>query len=225
MKPQINLYNPQLCLRREWLSFRTLLAGAGAVVLLSGLGYAWYGMQAADAARRAHALDVRLQALREETVALSKTLSERRADAALESRLKQLEAQHARLEAVRAALDRITGSNGAGFSEFMRAFARQSMPGVWLTGIAVTGDGAEMRIDGRATDPDLVPAYIARLNGEPMLQGRSFAQFAVSQPPATTTPAAAAATPAREQSSAQTFHEFRLISSLAEGAADKGRTP
>jgi hypothetical protein len=225
MKPQINLYNPQLRLKRERLSFRTLLAGMGAVVLLSALGYAWYGLQAADAGRRARALDARLQALRDETVALSKALSERRADAALESRLKQLEAQHARLEAVRAALDRITGSNGAAFSEFMRAFARQTMPGVWLTGIAVTGDGAEMRIDGRAVDPDLVPAYIARLNGEPLLQGRSFAQLTVSQPPAATTPAAAAATPAREQTPAQPFHEFRLVSSPGEGAADTGRTP
>lgn len=220
MKPQINLYNPQLRLVRQRLSFRVLLAGLAGVLLLAAAGYAWYGVQAAAASRRAGELEARLQALREETVALSKTLSERRADEALEDRLKQLEARHARLEAVRAALDRFTGRDGAGFSEFMRAFARQTMPGVWLTGIVVAGDGTEMRIDGRALHPDLVPAYIARLNGEPLLQGRSFAQFAVSQPP----PAASAA-PSQGGTAAVPYHEFRLVSSPAEAAASKGASP
>lgn len=214
MNPQINLYNPQLRSAREVFSFRVLMIGVAAALALCVLGYVWYATQVSANDRQARELDARLQTLRDETVALSKAIETRSRNVELDNRQKQLEARLARMEAVQAALEQVTGAS-AGFSEIMRAFARQTMQGVWLTGLSVATDGNEMRIDGRAAHPDLVPAYIARLNGEALLQGRSFAQFAVRQPPAETAPA-------QGQKAAPTYHEFRLVSSLANGAAEKG---
>lgn len=219
MTPQINLYNPQLRGAREAITFRTLLIGVAGALVLAALGYAWYGLQVGASSREARALDARLQAMRDESIALSKVMGERGRNAELERKLEYLAARHARMEAVQAALDQVTGSSGAGFSEFMRAFARQAMQGVWLTGFSVATDGAEMRIDGRASHPDLVPSYIARLNGEPLLQGRGFAQFAVRQPPADVPPVAG-----QERPAAPAFHEFRLVSSLANGTPGKGES-
>jgi hypothetical protein len=215
VKPQINLYNPQLRSAREVFSFRVLMIGLGISLALGTLGYAWYGYQAAGNARQARELDARLQAMRDETLALSKAISERGRNAELESRQQQLEARLVRMEAVGKALEQADGDVAAGFSEFMRAFARQTTPGVWLTGFSVGAGGAEMRIDGRAQNPDLVPAYIARLNSEPLLQGRSFAQFTVRQSPAAATAAPVAAS-SGQQRAMPAYHEFRLVTSLAE---------
>jgi hypothetical protein len=102
----------------------------------------------------------------------------------------------------------------------MRAFARQTLSGVWLTGFSIGADGGEMTISGRALNPDLVPSYIARLNKEPLLQGRKFAQFAVKQTAGEQAPVAAG-TPSRQEGQRAAFHEFLLVSSAA-GAAQRG---
>ena len=65
--------------------------------------------------------------------------------------------------------------------EYLRAFSRQSLDGLWLTAFTITGAG-ELEISGRALRPDLVPAYIQRLNEEEVLAGRSFARFEMSRP-------------------------------------------
>jgi hypothetical protein len=221
VKPQINLYNPQLRSEKELFTFRTLMIGMAGAFALAALGYAWYGYQAGSLGRQSRDLDARLQTLRDENVAQTKAVSERGRNAELEGRLKQLEARHAQLGDMRTALEQAADASAAGFSEFMRAFARQTMPGVWLTGFSVEADGAEMRIDGRAQHPDLVPAYIARLNSEPLLQGRRFAHFAVRQSTGEAAPVAAAA-PSQVRQAAPVYHEFRLVSSLADGAQAKG---
>lgn len=226
MKPQINLYNPQLRSAKEILSFRMLLIGMAGAVLLAALGYAWYAFQAGSNARQSRELDARLQALRNETVALSRAIGEQGRNAELDRRQQQLALRYAQMEAMRVALEQATGASSAGFSEFMRAFARQTMPGVWLTGFSVGTDGADMQIDGRAQNPDLVPAFIARLNGEPLLQGRSFAQFAVKQLPAdaTSTPSVSAAAPAQGRPATAGYHEFRLVSSPSNGVSGKSES-
>lgn len=217
MRQQVNLYNAQLRSVRDLLSFRMLAAGIGGVVFIAMLGYAWYGYRAGGHDRQSRELDARLQALRDESLALSGTIAERGKNAALEDRLRLLEAHAAHLDKMQASLDQVTGGSPAMLSEFLRAFARQSMEGVWLTGISIGGGGNELRIDGRALNPDLVPAYIARLNNEPMLQGRRFSQFAVMQSTGETSPPAGGSRRSADPPPpAFPFHEFRLVSSVAD---------
>ena len=59
----------------------------------------------------------------------------------------------AQLNARKAALDDLgVGllTAGASYAEYMRALARQSLAGLWLTGFKVGKGGAEMEIIGRA---------------------------------------------------------------------------
>ena len=71
--------------------------------------------------------------------------------------------------------------NQRGFAEYLRAFSRQSLSGLWLTGFSIAGSG-ELEIRGRVLSPDLVPSYIQRLNREQVLAGRSFARLEMSRP-------------------------------------------
>jgi len=109
-------------------------------------------------------------------------------DAAVRKASAQLEAETARLEnelkAARDAMDALkSGVIGTqqGFAEYLRAFSRQSVNGLWLTGLTI-GGGGEVEIRGRVLSPDLVPSYIQRLNHEQVLAGRSFARLEMLRP-------------------------------------------
>jgi hypothetical protein len=71
--------------------------------------------------------------------------------------------------------------NQQGYAEYLRAFSRQSLSGLWLTGFSIAG-GGELEIRGRVLSPDLLPSYIQRLNREEVLAGRSFARLEMSRP-------------------------------------------
>jgi len=62
--------------------------------------------------------------------------------------------------------------NTDGFARYLGALARQTVPGVWLTGFTIGGDEAEIQIQGKVLQPDLVPVYIRALNKEEVMRGR-----------------------------------------------------
>jgi hypothetical protein len=109
-------------------------------------------------------------------------------ESAARKRDSQLDAEVARLEGelrhARESMDALGGGaigTQQGFAEYMRAFSRQSLSGLWLTGLTIGGTG-EIEIRGRVLTPELVPSYIQRLNREKVLAGRTFARLEMGQP-------------------------------------------
>ncbi|MDP1897626.1 MAG: hypothetical protein Q8K43_07060, partial [Sulfurimicrobium sp.] len=83
--------------------------------------------------------------------------------------------------------------------------------GLWLSEFGIKGAGKEMLLGGRTLRPELVPAYIQRLNREETTKGRDFAALEMQQPKAEpATPDKPARVP--------NYIEFRLHSGIAEGA-------
>ncbi|HUF81050.1 MAG TPA: hypothetical protein VMN03_07935 [Burkholderiales bacterium] len=107
--------------------------------------------------------------------------------------------------------------NQQGFAEYLRAFSRQSVNGLWLTGFTITGSG-ELEIRGRVLSPDLVPSYIQKLNQEQVLAGRSFARLEMNRPK----PEPQAAGKDAKKPPAPRFLEFSLATS---DAAAMGKMP
>jgi hypothetical protein len=131
----------------------------------------------------------------------------------------------AQLNARKAALDSLgigLLTNDASYAEYLRALARQSLPGLWLTGFRVGRGGAEMEITGRALQPELVPSYIHRLNREPVMHGRAFDSLSITHqagalPADASRPAGAPAS--------YSYTEFRLGSGHAELRSDGDAEP
>jgi hypothetical protein len=71
--------------------------------------------------------------------------------------------------------------NRSGFANYLQAFSRQALDGLWLTGFTVGGAG-EVAIQGRVVSPDLLPEYIQKMNREPALQGREFSALEMRRP-------------------------------------------
>ncbi len=171
---QINLFNPDFVPRHDVATARYLLPGVLLIVLLSGAG-AWAARHFADGmAAREQALTLEMNAVRTRTEALTAQLNGRSVDAELE---RQLAERHALLGA-RKQVAQWLRADGAGsdhgVSEYLRALARQSMDGVWLTGFAVQAEPRRLSIEGRALKGELLPDYLGRLGAEALLKGRTF---------------------------------------------------
>jgi hypothetical protein len=181
---QINLYNPALEKKRELLSLRGLaFAWSCALVLVV--------IAAAVGSLRASALRAELEkeaaarnSAQAEMSRLSAQLAGRSRDATLAADLARLEAELAgRNQAMQTLRGGIIG-NTQGFSAYLRAFARQSFEGMWLTGFTLAGAGQDLELEGRALRPELVPDYVQRLSREAVLKGHAFSELQMRLPEA-----------------------------------------
>lgn len=215
----INLLTPAFRKPRVQLSLARSLAFAVIAALLMSL------LMAHD--------QTRVNGLREELASAQSLLkaqgvytsrlkgeSGQKAASVLDAEIQRLEAT---LKTARDSMNVLEGGalgNRDGFARYMQAFARQSLDGLWLTGFTVAG-GGDVAIEGRVLRPELVPAYIQRLNGEPALKGRAFAALDLRRPPPVAVPpaaGAAAATPLKME--APRFIEFALTTAEPVVAAE-----
>lgn len=176
MSQQINLFNPVFLNPRKLFSLVTMLQALGLIVLGSGLfyGYAWYQVksltkQFQETSKGYDAQQARLGQYIAES-------SSQKPGQLLEDELKSAEAKLAAQHDLIASLKNGTG-NTVGYSEYMRAFARQTVSGLWLTGFNIAGDEAKMSISGKVLSPELLGAYVRKLNQEPVMREKTFASL------------------------------------------------
>jgi hypothetical protein len=208
---QINLFNPAFRKKREFFGAIMLVqAMVVLLVLMLGVyGYQLRQVQGLDKAMKEGA--VQLDQERARHVSVVAEYAPRPKDMALEKRAEQLELRLKGDEAVLEVLQGGSLGNTEGYSAYMRAFARQIVNGLWLTGFSIQGSGKDMAIVGRTLQAELVPAYIQRLNQEAVTQGRTFSALELQQPKVA---------PATKDMPAQVanYLEFNLHSNAAEGA-------
>jgi len=181
MSQQINLLSPAFRKARVALSLAVVgkclaltLVALGAIQFylhqeVEGLKEELRSAQALQQTQRAH---------------LTRMTSDRKAaltpDEALSADIARLETEVASAKQHVAALQGGAIGNQQGFSGYMRAFSRQALNGLWLTGFRISGAG-DMVLHGRALEADLVPAYIRRLMREDVLKGRIFSGLELRQ--------------------------------------------
>lgn len=182
MSQQINLFNPVFLKQKKYFSALTMLQALGLIVLGSALFYGYALYQVAQMSRQTEEMGKRYAAEQARLVGFANEFSPQRAGQLLEEELKQLERQAAAQELQLQLLQSGALGNTGGYSEYMRAFARQSVKGLWLTAFDIAGDGAQMSLSGAVLDPHLVPVYIRRLSREKIMQGKTFSTLQMQQP-------------------------------------------
>lgn len=182
MSQQINLLGPRFRKAHVLLSASFMVAGACMALVLALLVQGVvqfranrFEQQAATATRTIEAEQSRLNILMQEN------------DPAIQSRRLDEEISHQEMlladkREVITLLQSGELGDTHGYSNYLRAFARQVVPDLWLTGFAISAAGKHIAIDGATLRPDLVPKYINRLRGEPVMQGRLFAMLTMRPP-------------------------------------------
>ncbi len=177
MAQQINLFNPIFLQQKKHFSAVTMLQTLG--LLLAGIvafyGYAAYKTRALASVAADTGKQLQMQS--EQVARLTKEFSPAGRSKQLEDEVARTATRLKQREDLLATLRTGGLGNTEGFARYLGAFARQSMPGVWLTGFSIGGDEAELQLSGRVLHSDLVPAYIRALNKEDVMRGRRIADM------------------------------------------------
>jgi hypothetical protein len=177
MAQQINLFNPIFLKQKKYFSAVTMLQALA--LLLAGIvafyGYTLHETQAL--ARVAEDTGRQFKAQGEQVVRLTQELSPQGRSKMLADEVVRTTARLKQREELLNALRTGGLGNTDGFARYLRAFARQAMSGVWLTGFSIGGDESVLLVNGRVLHPDLVPAYIRALNREEVMRGRRVAEL------------------------------------------------
>ena len=152
---------------------------------------------------------------------MGKQLACRKAYPALQAAIKRLEALADAGQRLRGTLQRERFGNTVGFSNHLIAFARQHVAGVWLTGVSIQGGGADLTVEGRTTDPELLPKYLQKLSAENSLSGTQFQTFVMNRPDEKPDENKAAPNKPAEAKVAANYVEFMVKTDIVEIAKKK----
>jgi len=179
---QVNLYHP--IFRKEEKKFSAATMLQAGIIVLTGVAL-MYGY----AAWRTHALRMQQQDINAQYVAALARLSEvsaklpmRHAGTRLEQDVRDLERRVEAIQAIRMVAQRDLFKGNAGYSDMLLALARQSTPGLWITGLTIRGAGDSVVLAGRTQSAELVPGYLQRLANERTLAGQQFEIFQMTRP-------------------------------------------
>jgi len=206
----INLFGPAFRKPRRSLTLATVAQFLG-ITLAALFSYQFYLQQhVSGLTAELRAAEGLLSSQRSYVEKLRGKAAANKPDAQLETEIGRLETE---LKLAREAMEALKGGafgNQQGFAEYLRAFSRQSVTGLWLTGFNIAGSG-DLEIRGRVLSPDLLPSYIQRLNREQVLAGRSFARMEMSRPKPEPAAAAGKDKAAAKLPSMPRFLEFSLV--------------
>ncbi|MDO8412815.1 MAG: PilN domain-containing protein [Gallionellaceae bacterium] len=208
MSQQINLFNPVFLKQKKYFSVLAMVQALGLVILGSAVFYGYAVYQVKQLAKQSDDTAKRYTTEQAKLARYTAEFSPQQSSQLLEEELKKIEAQAAAQQELIETLKTGAIGNASGYSEYLRAFARQSVHGLWLTGFAITGDAVQMSLSGAALNPDLVPAYVQRLNREKIMRGKAFAALQMQQ-----------ATVDKNNPTSKRYIEFTLQS------VEKGSTP
>lgn len=215
MAQQINLFNPALRPKREWVTAANMLMAMAAIAVVMLLYGTVVVRDSRQAQLRADTAAAGVKGLRDQLVTEAAVLK-RGPDKALGDEIARLEAALNVRQQIIARFQGVGIGNKEGFSRYLEAFARQRTPGVWLTGMSLSGADGDIFIRGRAQSADLLPAFVVALNREEALRGKAVRELQLEertearQPRDAARPADAGAVRAPQAPTNVRFIEFSL---------------
>jgi hypothetical protein len=185
MSQQINLLNPSLIKQKDLFNPTTIVITLGILLALM-LGYYSY-MQ-----KQLSLLTAQRSLIAQELTTAQATLQQtallhtpHEMNKALLEQIAQLEQKEAMQQQILQTVNQSSATPEKGYAALMRAFATQSLDGLWLTSFTIDSQSEQLNISGRTLQGDLVPEYISRLGNEPALKGKLFAALNMSLPKTT----------------------------------------
>lgn len=184
MSQQINLFNPLFVQKKRIFSAAAVAAGLGVLTLgLAGLGFAAKLRTMELQAKARHGAE-QVERAQKRLAAVGTEFAPRQKDPNVAAELDKAQAELLGLKEVS---DTIKGGelgNVQGYAEYFRALARQSVEGLWLTGVNIAGAGLDIGVRGRAMDPAMVPGFLGRLRNERVMQGKAVGNLQIGEAPA-----------------------------------------
>jgi hypothetical protein len=182
MSQQINLFNPIFLKQKKYFSAVAMVQALGILVAGCALMAVYAQGQVNSLSSESVSSKAQLQAAQSQLTQVMAQYGPKPKSQSLELQIQKTEAEVNSIKKVFDILQRGDIGNTDGYSSYFRAFARQSMNGVWLTGLNLSGAGNEIGLQGRAVTPELLPTYINGLKTEEIMRGKSFGTLEMKSP-------------------------------------------
>ena len=181
MSQQINLFNPVFLQKKKVFTAAAMAAALGVLVLgLVAMGVA-ARVRVASLQVQADQGAAQLEKAQRRLAGVSADFAPRKEDPRVAEELAQAQGELLGLKEVAGVIERGELGDTRGYAEYFRALARQSVDGLWLTGVTIGGAGLDLGVRGRALDPALVPGFLGRLRNESVMQGKPVASLQIGE--------------------------------------------
>lgn len=182
MNQQINLVNITLIKQKPFITLNSLTAILAAMVVTM-VGYSAYLQKEVSALKmQRQEIANNLTNTQNEIKALALSHAPQEKDNSLEKQITLLEKKIDLQQQILTLLSHSTNTPSNSYAGLMRAFARQNVDGLWLTGFSVDSQTDTINIQGKSLYSDLVPQYIERLSNESALKGKQFTGLNINLP-------------------------------------------
>lgn len=182
MSQQINLFNPIFMKERKHFSAKTMAQGLAVIAVCTLLLFGYSRYQIWKLNQETVKVAEQLKEAQQQLANVSAGFAARKKNLKLEEEANRAQQEVTAMQQAFVRLRNEEFGTQKGFSDYLRAFARKIVPGVWLTGFSIEGSGNAIGIHGSALKPELIPGYMNRLKQESVLQGKSFATLEIRQP-------------------------------------------
>ena len=179
MTQQINLFNPIFRQQKKYFSSVAMVQALAIICVACALLMVDATVRMRALTKQAAATDALLIARQQRLTEIKVQFAPRQKSATLVAEITAAQQELTMLQSATALVQRGGFGDAAGFSQYFRAFARQSIEGLWLTDLRVSSGGASIGIEGNALQAPLVPQYMGRLAQEPAMKGKAFATLAI----------------------------------------------
>lgn len=172
---QINFYRASLAPPRDPLSLPKLLQMTAGIVIGMFLFYGWGYWNTHDLEHQRDTLQALLAARTEQLNLVGQTVrANEESKQSLQHEIGELEQQRiAKNEAVKT-LEKKNIAHQLALSGFMDTLSHKVPDGLWLTGFSIDEFRENLTIQGRSTQPALIPEFIERLSSESGMSGIHF---------------------------------------------------
>jgi len=99
----------------------------------------------------------------------------------LANKIKQSQDMQTSLKRIIRLLTDKTSDQTQGFSRYLSAFARQTLPNLWLTNIVVDAQTKNLRFSGSTYTPQNLPTLLQKLQSETIFHGKVFVKLQMKQ--------------------------------------------
>jgi len=182
MSQQINLLNPALIKQKNFLNTNNMAIMLGLLLVLMLAYYSYAQKQLSLLILHRSQVAEQLSAVQAQLKQTALLHTPHAINKALLDQITQLEQKEAMQQQVLQTVNQSSATPDKGYAALMRAFARQSLDGLWLTGFSIDSFTQQLNISGRTLQAELVPEYITRLGNEPALKGKLFAALNMRLP-------------------------------------------
>jgi len=176
---QVNLYLPELRVKREWLTAASLLASSVGVVVVYVIIYAVSNHNLQKLKQQVVTLESQ-RTIAEAQIEKIKTRAKPFLGNEVEAQLQYLYAALRSRKQVGAIIEGQNLGNINGFASAFEALARQSMNSIALEKISLSRGGQYLQLRGQTTRPEDVATYIQKLQSEVTFKRASFGLLSVA---------------------------------------------